>query len=443
MYTLDEVNEYRLQLAQLTDAEIQAIPCSRNGKPGTASDWLRKCGVMHFSRDGERMGIHQMRADEARAELQKVAVTARALASLPSDMPYMPTEITDAPKTKDTAALVAIAKQELTKLRIVDGVTVPYVEGSEAVVALQLAQRILNALPDYFVPGDDATSSVRRSRHHTRLNLRSEVVGELEKWEQELKAGDTPENYRIAATIAPFKRYLFQATAADSATKKEEGRAKVENRNTNRADVRIQPLRDWATATLAKLTPTTPKNKWREVVLALCFVTGRRAYSEIMSTAEFEYVDDTHVRFTGQAKGRDSKDDDFSLTIPVFAPADQVVRALTWLGSGEGRDSKRVSIADTNGDAEAARKKAHSKYSKELTEYFKANVKHLIEFVEPADEAHSPTIHSLRALYAKNYARIYHPDSQFVTLNLRDILGHSAADEGTTKRYEVDFNLVD
>jgi hypothetical protein len=387
------------------------------------------------------MGIHKIRANEAREELLKIARNARAIASIPSDMPFALVETTDI-KNKDLDSLVEIAKQELTKLRVVDGVPVPYTEGCEAVVALQIAQRIMNALPDYFEPASTPEGVVRHSRYSARLNLRSAVVKELENWENQLKAGDTPENYRIAATVQPFKRYFFQALAADSATKKEIGRARVEERNEARADVRIQELRNWAVDVLTNLTPATPKKYWRDVVLALCFVTGRRPYSEIMSTAKFEYLDNNHVRFTGQAKGRGSKADDFSLDIPVFAPADKVVAALDWLGSGEGRDVKRV-FPSAEIDDEEARKLAHKRYSKELNQFFTSVVKPKVVYSEPPSEDAKLTIHSLRALYAKNYAKLYHPNSQFVTLNLRDILGHSAADEGTTKRYEVDFNLID
>lgn len=91
-----------------------------------------------------------------------------------------------------------------------------------------------------------------------------------------------------------------------------------------------------------------------ERIIGLCAATGRRTY-EIACTASFEYVDDSHVLFTGQAKERgDSNKRVGSYVIPTLIPAREVIATLATIRA----DKPELLQLDS--------KAFHSKCAKEL-----------------------------------------------------------------------------
>jgi hypothetical protein len=105
--------------------------------------------------------------------------------------------------------------------------------------------------------------------------------------------------------------------------------------------------------TLAANGATTADIEWRDVSCAIALVSGRRM-AEVHLSGEFDVIDDYHLSFKGQLKGKARKvkvsaDDgtkkdvmlrDFEFTIPSLVKAELVVNGIKWLDANGKRFSK-------------------------------------------------------------------------------------------------------
>jgi len=149
--------------------------------------------------------------------------------------------------------------------------------------------------------------------------------------------------------------------------------------------------------------------------------------SEIHSSASFEYVDERHLRFSGQLKTKGRAGGDESFIIPVLTDSGDVLKAMEWLNKNEKR---------TNDAA-----KSHNRYSKELSGEVKEWGKH-IEVIKGSFTADKLTYHKLRQLYALKATELFCPAEIYPTTFKANILGHGEKDEFTAVRYESDFKLA-
>jgi len=72
-------------------------------------------------------------------------------------------------------------------------------------------------------------------------------------------------------------------------------------------------------------------NKYTDLAVGIALATGRRL-TEVMREAQFEFVDNQHIKFSGQLKTRTrGLKDDLSYIIPVLANSKQIISALNAL----------------------------------------------------------------------------------------------------------------
>lgn len=140
----------------------------------------------------------------------------------------------------------------------------------------------------------------------------------------------------------------------------------------------------WAEGVIHSM-PSLVARDWKKVVVALLILTGRRQ-AEIMCTANFEYVDDSTLWFTGQMKERDEKAGRFK--IPLLRPlASEIV------------DAHRVLTFDW-GKHEDDPKRAHNNYSRYINETSAEIFGRYVDVLEAGYESDKSNAHKFRAFYA-------------------------------------------
>lgn len=210
---------------------------------------------------------------------------------------------------------------------------------------------------------------------------------------------------------------------------------RVAQRKKEKETVSFKPLYDFAVATISKIDELKPRD-WKRVSVSLAIVTGRRLAEVHRSFTKFEYIDESHVSFTGQLKAKGDAAEYFaqnpSYEIPVLVNAKLVCKAHQWL-----KDNSKV--VDTS-DA------ANRRYSGDLSDFVKVlkskwDIKH--EFF---------TYKGLRAIYANVCNQVFNGNDTDNELYLAQILGHGRGellthgdivDTLTPQSYKSDFRVVD
>lgn len=191
----------------------------------------------------------------------------------------------------------------------------------------------------------------------------------------------------------------------------------------------------WADEVLGSVDEVNYPKLWKQVVISLGLVTGRRVYAEIMGDSELVPIDSNTCEFSGQAKlkGRESS----AYNIPVLMDAEKVVRAWNLI---KGQTSVlREGMAALGQSREQINAKITSNYSRMLGEYYKEWAARYI-LVEPGKAVkHSPK--NLRAMYA-SYAYGVWGDGYSINAYLADVLGHGALDLNTANSYSCDWKVL-
>jgi hypothetical protein len=166
-----------------------------------------------------------------------------------------------------------------------------------------------------------------------------------------------------------FKRFYSAVNASLSDIKKakrDSTRAGLNARQNSAINIEARNLIVWA-AEYLKVLPESPA-RWREVAVAIAVLTGRRQ-SEIMSAGIFTPITPDLISFEGQLKRHDDSEVG-AIEIPVLmGAAHDVARAIEWLSE----NGKRIEPTDRTREAiQAAAKKAHTRFSRYLSEAAKA-----------------------------------------------------------------------
>lgn len=277
------------------------------------------------------------------------------------------------------------------------------------------------------------------SRHNTRLNARGSLLKRLETYIDKQDAQTWVEN-ALRGNLANFRKLVFIETKADSVLKKVEGDKVVRERADNRSVISITKLIHHAYEVLSTLTPESSATLWKEVALSLVLLTGRRPFSEVFCTAEFEKVGEYEVKFTGQAKTKGKSElhyaDNPSYNIPTLVKADLVVNALEWLGD----KGKRIKVSEFDNDEHRARAVSNKRYSKDVASHMKTWLKY-IETLEATEKPKDITPHTLREIYALAACRVWAGFNSYEVSYAARILGHDKDDATTAHRYQQDFDL--
>jgi hypothetical protein len=156
-------------------------------------------------------------------------------------------------------------------------------------------------------------------------------------------------------------------------------------------------------------------------VIALCALTGRRA-AEIGATAQFKYIDNNNVEFTGQLKTK-TRENVQPYNIPVLSDGNKIIEVLKTVRELRPRYIDKPELF-------------HSAISKDLSIKIKKHLGGLFEGV--------PRIKDLRAIYALICFTEFHkiPINKKIDRDVyfSRILGHSENDITTCGSY-VDFYI--
>lgn len=208
--------------------------------------------------------------------------------------------------------------------------------------------------------------------------------------------------------------------------------------------VNITNLLNWAYETLQRVIDVKPGRKaWRGVSVALALATGRRQV-EIHSCGRFEYVDEYHVKFTGQAKTRlnalAAYEENPSYIIPTLVPAHLVIAGHNWLKEVSGKHYETKEQVNDN-------------VARDVGKFVKEVVKATVSFYDSEgnlleSEADEFKYHDLRELYAlASYeceGKIRFKQSQAHKW-VNEVLGEDRGNTGaptTAMRYLDEYNLV-
>lgn len=196
----------------------------------------------------------------------------------------------------------------------------------------------------------------------TKVVYASRIRNSVKKLIKTLEADAVylPQLLRHYEQLKVHNHKLFNELTSEKRTEQKE-RATFRQGNSQPIDPTL--LLEQARLTLAKTVKAVGTNqrncdpgesvRWHDVSIALVLCTGRRP-SEIHATAEFTYVDDDHLEFSGQLKKKDI--DQVGYIIPTLAPSKDCIAALEFL-KRNGKYHK--------GEPE----KAHKRVSSEISKY--------------------------------------------------------------------------
>jgi Telomere resolvase len=298
-----------------------------------------------------------------------------------------------------------------------------------------LAYRVilwLNSKEGKEADGGLAFTTKLRYRTHI-VNIFSEMV-ESEKGAVYFK--------QLSSCLEMFKRQIKIQIADITAQKKGLQERQLAKRKKQKAKISFAPLHTYATSVLERLD-TLKSSDWKRVSVALAIVTGRRMAELHHVDTRFEYVDQSHVKFTGQMKIKGSAADYFeklpSYDIPVLADAALVIKGHEWLKS--------------NGKVVDSAKAVNRRYSGDLSDYLKLlkskwGIEHSLFKYK-----------ALRAIYAQVCNHIFNGGNPDNILYLAQILGHGRdslvdrngnliedadlVDLDTPQSYNSDFEVID
>ena len=191
----------------------------------------------------------------------------------------------------------------------------------------ELAVRVKEWLEN--LPGRQADGSMS---YLTKLSVLC-AIGKLLNWQAQASQVEANSS-QITSCIGILLGQLKIQMAPVAAQKKGLQKRRIAQRRKHRETINFQPLHEYAHRVLSSLEHTS-YDQWEEVSVALAIATGRRL-AEIHNRATcFEYVDQSHVKFTGQAKLMGKAAVYFqshpSYIMPVLVDGALVVKAHQWL----------------------------------------------------------------------------------------------------------------
>lgn len=138
---------------------------------------------------------------------------------------------------------------------------------------------------------------------------------------------------QISSCIEIFQRLLKMQMQPEAAQKKGLQKRRLAQRRKQRETLSFKPLHEYAVSVLSNLE--SRETDWSEVSVAIAIATGRRLAEIHLAASRFEYVDATHVKFTGQRKLMGDAAAYFeqnpSYIMPVLVDAEKVVIGHQWL----------------------------------------------------------------------------------------------------------------
>jgi hypothetical protein len=290
-----------------------------------------------------------------------------------------------------------------------------------------LAYRViawLNTRPGEQLDGGlDFTTKLRYRTHI--CNLFGEFV------EGEAQAAYYPQ---LSSCLDLFKRQVKLQIADLTSMKKGLQERRVAQRKKQKAVISFKPLHEFALRWLGNLDKLSARD-WRQVSIALAIATGRRM-SEIHCSAKFEYLNDAHLKFTGQLKVKGLAAEYFadhpSYKIPVLVPAKLAIAGHRWL----------IEKGKTSPTPQRAARRLAPRLGESMLLLKKSlGIEH--DFF---------TYKGLRSIYALTCNQVFNGGDPDNALYLAEILGHGRADllHGddiadmvTPQSYNADFVVID
>jgi hypothetical protein len=379
-------------------------------------DLLRHCGVKQITRSGTNVPIRAARRPELLEALAVATTPFKHLAKASIDMDLVDADIKRL-TFEDVANLLVLAAREVT---LEDST-----KGNEKArsVAYEVNEWIMKTYTD--------TPSL------ARFYVRCDQRGDYRSRVRDIVFSKG--NLILEGVYGVFATTLNALGKFDSESKATANKARVVNYAANTRTIDVQPLQNWAVGVLGKQPEV---GVWKDVVVALAAVTGRRVYSEILSgTSRFAEAGEFELKFSGVSKGKDVNNKEY--TIPTIAKASDVVRAIQWLEEV----GKRLLCDDLENHAAvlAARKATDKRHSKNLGEYWKknlcANLLGLAQDDEEAAKDDLTTLHGLRKLYVMHFTRGMSDIQQ--RHKASELLCHSGDGSVASDAYTTQFKLED
>lgn len=234
-------------------------------------------------------------------------------------------------------------------------------------------------------------------------------------------------------TTSQFLRYVKDTTKPIMAERRVQDKEREKRENADVTTIRgVKSVYDWAAKLLDECANTSlnPRKHWRDVVVALLVVTGRRQ-SEITSSAVFTPIDENHLWFKGQLKSRSHDEFTDGYSIPVFANSEHIIKSVEWLAA--------------NGKRHPDPKQAHNLFSRYINEAADS-VLGMIDWVSEPQEHDSRLArkaHLFRSIYAVMAKSEFHHEkpNTYELEFIRQILGEK--DTTTAAVYDRKLRIID
>jgi hypothetical protein len=439
--TPELLNQRLADLAKLTEADLNELTVKAIRKK------ISDCGVTAIDRNGKQVAVNSARRSELIDAILKMTAKDKLVQKTvpeltPDDLMAVHT-ITEQWDELNHTDLHEFSGWVYKQLR--DGVQNRWNEdtqewlppdGTEAALAGAIKSYVERQYPGV-------------EQFHTRLNARGAILKVVENLIKQTDANTWIFNELHKSYVDRLRRHTFQETKADSMMKKDKDLRTDKVRATNRSIININQVLSKAYDILKNLDDNTPATRWKDVSLALGLVSGRRPFSEVLSTGEVEITEEAREKygeygltFYGQAKvkgrSKEHREDNPGYEIPCLVPANLVVNGFQWLQS----KGKRVSVDLAGGDEQKARTMANKRFSKEVSQHMK-HWAELVEVVESSEKPKQITAHTLRELYALAACRAFGGSTNYEVKFAASILGHFEEDSVTAQKYQQDFLLSD
>lgn len=402
--TIESRNETLALLSSLTPEELEGVSVQELRRQ------VPKLGITGILRNGvETVPVYSARKAELLQTIQaEISAFQRASAPVSTEhteplqsvevlVPKMPSHLYWLEKLQDIKASHSF-KDEESKLQAAE------------VVGLEIARAIDLSYPD----------DIYMDRSKQRVNRQSDMFTAIKR--QILKEPNASQFLLVLTDAARAQANKHRRT--DSKKADHEYTRKVEERN--EAQVVIsgwQELLTWARSTIEGLSPTASLVEWKEVVVALAIVSGRRM-NEIMCNQTNWSVGEIGLSFDVLSKSNKRDVEAACLCDPSA-----VVRAIKWLRTPQGTTQAKY-VED--------RKKVNERYSSDLAKYVRTNISLL-----PPDQQHLWSFHSFRKLYVLVIMRQLAEEGLSEHSALRTVasyMGHSSSDM-TDDIYKQTFTL--
>lgn len=459
--TAEQLQENMTKLSEYSEEQLNELTVA------TLRKKMREIGVSMLLRDGEEISIVKGRKSELVTAILLATKKTKILENIAPELTPLDMEaIESLGSAFDAANDTDYSKLAISTFKVLrDYVqtlwdsangrwTMP--DGSLGIIASKFIENVRRAYPDV-VREDKDGNEVLTSRHHSRLGMRGSCLKMITKmietdcksegYYQKLQEifGSTDDDKTNPSALT-FRKLCFYALSEDSKTKKVESVKRQEKRGNNRTRIDIKETLEIARETLSSLNDDSPSTLWKEVVLAITLLTGRRPFSEVLCTARFERLPktddkyDTYLEFYGQAKTKGQSDEYYaanpSYVIPVLTNPADIIKAMDWLRSR----GKCIRIEDYIDD-QIARKASHTRYSKDLSRYCRI-WSDSVQVLDDGTDMKKLSPHSLRELYALEACRTFGGSRTYDLNYAATILGHSQDDRTTAMVYQQDYELA-